>query len=93
MRRIVLLILAVVGIAHTAYLYANEPKGADIEFVEKIVERLHRMMTSNTCDYRFAIVAMCRWLSPRCAPVVRVQPSSTIGSLFSLVRVVCLISR
>ena len=38
MRRIVLLILAVVGIAHTAYLYANEPKGADIEFVEKIVD-------------------------------------------------------
>lgn len=38
MRRIVLLILAVVGIANTAYLYANEPKGADIEFVEKIVD-------------------------------------------------------
>lgn len=38
MRRIVLLILAVVGIAHKAYLYANEPKGADIEFVEKIVD-------------------------------------------------------
>lgn len=38
MRRFVLLILAVVGIAHTAYLYANEPKGADIEFVEKVVD-------------------------------------------------------
>ena len=38
MRRIVLLILAVVGIAHTSYIYADEPKGADIEFVEKIVD-------------------------------------------------------
>lgn len=38
MRRFVLLILAVVGIAHTSYIYADEPKGADIEFVEKIVD-------------------------------------------------------
>ena len=38
MRRGLLLIVAVVGLGLTSRLYADEPKGADIAFVENIVD-------------------------------------------------------